>query len=431
MGEFREYDAKDELRYLDQPKRDGPGWSTVLLTGVILGLPLIGLGLWVVKAEAQELKEEQAPVEWNITDLAAISEAVARGEISDSGEVEKQEGLGVRLAAIMSRIGANPGVGFNLAFGTQATYDCGSAPREARTINPSARPWGGTGNGSEDGAAFSARYWESRRNTTCWPAGFSAELFPVNKEALDNWSATGCYPLPLQSVGLDGISTIEEQYDLAVTVGTRRHEVYRLCWWERLQGGSRANPIPRDMAWVTGGSGLTCRQVEGDLWTCDSVWGWPLWARVAGSPPPPAPPPPPVPPPPPTTPSCPPARLENCTNLKSPFGQSVCAGCPCPESMPPREKEYHCIPSSPPPPPTCEECAAGGYRDSRCSACPCPPELVDSSGHVHALPGHFCRPVTPPVRTCIEYSATLYVPTIESTGRLELVLVPQGEAPCP
>jgi hypothetical protein len=417
--------------------------TLVALTACAILAALIG-----PPAKAEE-PEEPMTLE-SFSDVLLLDEAARAGRIAFEGTpVEPERPAATAFAAVMrSAVGMKVGVDFNLRFGTLATYDCGSASRETRTINPAIRPWGLDGGGSENFDLFGLRYWEGRRTAGCWPSGFAAELFGVNLIALENWSRFGCFDPPLPRAG---VPTSEEQYDLATTAGGRRHPLYQKCWWELQAGGHQDRPVV-----VTGGTWGFYRGIAQTHGICatglhswPSIWGWPQWMRVdelptdlpwcASAPPPvPVPPPPPVPvPPPPSIPVCPPDRLERCQTLKSPFGQATCSGCPCPPETPSRlgvdgePKLWYCTPQTAPPPPTCEACEVIGYTDSRCGVCPCPPGLVDGSGHVHTLPGRFCRPVTPPVETCIRYSADLYIPTVMSTGRLEIVLIPQGESPCP
>lgn len=432
------------------PRRT-PTWPTLLAAGALLALLFIGLlwvrplgaesrtvafnwenalaGGWLAQTEEPEPEPDEPLTMEGFPDAVLLDEAIRAGLIGDGGEIVEPERPAATAfaAALRSAVGAAVGVGFDLRFGLGATYDCGpGVPRETRTINPAIRPWGLDGGGSEDFDLFSGRYWEGRRNTTCWPSGFAGELFAVNRDALNNWAKLGCFDPPLPRAGE---ATSEEQYDLAVTAGGRRHPLYQKCWWEQQAGGHQDRPVI-----VSGGAWGHYRGVAQAHGICTtglhswpSIWGWAQWMRVdelpadrpwcAAVPPVPVPVPPPapapqpapapvpvpVPAPPPPDP-CPPDRLARCQALKSPFGQEVCAPCPCPPETPPRvdasgaPKAWHC--STPqgvesPPPPARPMCRV--YR-----VIASPPAIV--------LP---------------------YVQGIESTGRLVIELWPAEEVECP
>jgi hypothetical protein len=387
-------------------------------------------------AQAEE-EAESLSVE-SFSDVILLDEAIRSGLIAFEGEpVEPERPAATAFAAALrSAVGMEVGVGFDLRFGLAATYDCGpGAPRETRTIDPSVRPWGLDGGGSEDFDLFGLRYWEGRRTAGCWPSGFAAELFGVNKIALNNWARTGCFEPPLPRAGE---ATSEEQYDLAVTAGGRRHPLYQKCWWELEAGGHRDRPVI-----VSGGNWGFYRGVAATNKVCatglhswPSIWGWPQFLRVdelpadrpwCGSAPPPepvpAPVPVPVPPPPvPTTPLCPPDRLERCQGLKSPFGQATCSGCPCPAETPPRlvngeAKAWHCTPVAPAPEPP----------PVPVDPPPCPPSGFEVGCSMLGGELDLCRALARSVGACDpECDSQCYIPGVPSTGGLEVVQVPGG-----
>lgn len=301
------------------------------------------------------------------------------------------------------------------------------------------------------------------RSATCTaraPAGFDcrlcpssgwlgnyAEFYPRTIQALetcwrlDFWGTKGQYAGSLQ-VAPDPVTgeLSGTEFDWMQVRWARNSAEYRTCWYEEHQpGGKRENPYIINEATYQGQrERVKCMKAEG-AWPApgetasyvgyDINWpadvcanafpppgarpNLPVWVRNdlpashpenqgATPPPVPVPAPAPVHTPPPATPACSPTRLANCAGLKSPFGQEVCAGCPCPAETPPRfdlngeEKPWHCIPVLPVPEP-------------------------------------------PPIQTCLIYEARIlnptikvpkFVPGIPSTARVEVTLAPQGEGPC-
>lgn len=232
----------------------------------------------------------------------------------------------------------------------------------------------------------------------------------------------------------------------------RTHEIYRRFWYEApgREGGTEASPIVIDLSTLRFNTDrIDCIKALG-AWPAPGETGsyigfdpiypadvcanrfpppgarplWPVWVRNAlpadhpvnggSAPPPPPPVPVPAPPPPePTTPPCPPSRLANCEGLLNPFGQSVCAGCPCPSVMPPREKLYHCTPVVEEPPPVEPPPAL------------CPPTAFELRCLSLGGSEDLCLSMARYVGACDpECDSQCFIPGVPSTGGLEVVLVP-------
>lgn len=321
--------------------------------------------------------------------------------------------LGPFSCSAEGQTGKQAGVGFRPAPGTEVCSEQGdSRGRECYPIGLSARPFGESGNEQpRDGATLDRlmgeRYrggkpYENRQGT-----GFEADSFEQNGGALEAWFAE--QPAAHKALW-SGVPTTEEKTDVAHMESRRSSAFYDSYWWNavRVEVNERNwvvyAPLMATHGITTPGI-YTIRNPLGKLIIFEVMW------TPGGSAPPPSPVPAPAPPPPPPPPTTPCTSwpisgwLEQCGRLAAKVGKELagaelCGWCarkePAPETALARLRGLVCEP-------VCEVVT--------------PPPPVE--------------PPPPPVRTCVEYRGTLYVPTIMSTGQLELVLVPQGEAPCP
>lgn len=139
--------------------------------------------------------------------------------------------------------GHTPGVGFVPAPGTISIFNCGGNSTCNHvldtTADPSKAPFATADSwepfGLETILAFRKRYG-SRGQT---PQGHWAELFPVNRESLENAFVAGNLGSP---ANYDGKPTLLEQMDSAYTIP--RHSKWHCDHWvAHLEGGSPDNPI--------------------------------------------------------------------------------------------------------------------------------------------------------------------------------------------